>query len=178
MQTHHAQELQGASSSEERPFLTAQELLAGSLITYDIDVPGCVLRPDGQAADGRVRIRPLRVATLALISRAAKDDPSLVPLLMVKESLVDPVLGMNQIRMFNVGMLQFLVSAINRISGLDAESVQLASTSTIGDAHLLLARHFGWTPAQVSELTPGQVAVYLAGVERLLSLDAARKGAP
>jgi hypothetical protein len=35
----------------------------------------------------------------------------------------------------------------------------------------LLARHFGWTPEQVSQLTPGQVAVYLAGVAKLLRLE-------
>jgi hypothetical protein len=47
----------------------------------------------------------------------------------------------------------------------------------IGETHLQLARHFGWTPAQVAELTPGQVAVYLAGIERLLALDAERRPA-
>ena len=39
---------------------------------------------------------------------------------------------------------------------------------------ILLAKHFGWTPDQVSQLTPGQVAVYLAGVEKLLQLEQAR----
>ena len=33
------------------------------------------------------------------------------------------------------------------------------------------AKHFGWTPEQVSQLTPGQVAVYLAGIGKLLQLD-------
>jgi hypothetical protein len=41
-----------------------------------------------------------------------------------------------------------------------------------------LARHFGWTPQQVSELTPGQVAVYLTGIERLMAFDAARNPNP
>ena len=41
----------------------------------------------------------------------------------------------------------------------------------MGRTHILLAKHFGWTPEQVGQLTPGQVAVYLAGIEKLLQLD-------
>ena len=37
--------------------------------------------------------------------------------------------------------------------------------------HILLAKHFGWTPEQVSQLTPGQVAVYLAGIDQLLQVE-------
>ena len=37
-----------------------------------------------------VRLRPLTVGTLTLISRAAREDVSLVPLLMVKEALAEP----------------------------------------------------------------------------------------
>jgi hypothetical protein len=116
------------------------------------------------------------VATLALISKAAQEEPSLVPLLMIKESLAEPALGLEQIRQMHAGLVHFLVAAINRISGLDSgeTSARDASTSALGEAHLQLARHFGWSPAQVAELTPGQVAVYLAGIERLLALDADR----
>ena len=126
-----------------------------------------------------MRLRPLKVATLALISKASREDPSLVPLLMIKESLVEPALALEQIRQMHAGLLHFLVAAINRISGLDADgnAARGAATSVIGETHLQLARHFGWTPAQVAELTPGQVAVYLAGIERLLALDAERRPA-
>jgi hypothetical protein len=175
MQAVLIQEVEAAAPSEGERTLTAQELLAGSLLTHDVVVTASVLRPGGKATEGRVRMRPLKVAALALISKASREDPCLVPLLMIKESLVEPTLSMEQIRQMHAGLVHFLVAAINRISGLDPDSAQRASTSAIGEAHVLLARHFGWTPAQVAELTPGQMALYLAGVERLLALDAARK---
>jgi hypothetical protein len=109
---------------------------------------------------------------LTLISRAAREDSALVPLLMVKESLVEPVLALEQVRRLHVGLIHFLVSQINLISGLTADGQALAETAAapLGRAHILLARHFGWTPEQVSNLTPGQVAVYLAGIEKLLQM--------
>ncbi len=149
--------------------LTAADLLAGSLLVHDIEVPPGVLRP-GQAApaDGarHVRLRPLKIATLALIARAARDDESLLPLLLIKEALVAPALSLDQVRQMHAGLAQFLVAAVNRISGLeaDAAAAQAAGATPIGAAHVLLARHYGWTPAQVAELTPGQIAVYLAGL--------------
>jgi len=169
-----------APAERNDEILTAQELLAGSLLVHDVAVPAAVLRPGGQAdSAGMVRLRPLKVATLALISKASREDPSLVPLLMIKESLVEPALALEQIRQMHAGLLHFLVAAINRISGLDADgnAARGAAASVIGETHLQLARHFGWTPAQVAELTPGQVAVYLAGIERLLALDAERRHA-
>lgn len=147
--------------------LTPQELLAGGLLVHEVEVPPAVLHP-GQAGDGgeprRVRLRPLKVATLALITKAAHDDASLVPLLIVKESLVEPALSFDQVRQLHAGLVQFLVAEINRISGLAGGAAQAAAASPIGEAHVLLARHYGWTPAQVAELSPGQVAVYLAGL--------------
>ena len=168
-----------APAERNDEILTAQELLAGSLLVHDVAVPAAVLRPGGEADAGKVRLRPLKVATLALISKASREDPSLVPLLMIKESLIEPALALEQIRQMHAGLLHFLVAAINRISGLDADgnAARGAATSVIGETHLQLARHFGWTPAQVAELTPGQVAVYLAGIERLLALDAERRHA-
>jgi hypothetical protein len=46
-----------------------------------------------------------------------------------------------------------------------------AASSSLGRDHILLARHFGWTPEQVAQLTPAQVGVYLAGIEKLLAMD-------
>jgi hypothetical protein len=110
---------------------------------------------------------------LTLISRAARDDASLVPLLMIKEAMLEPALTLDQIRQMHVGLVYYLVSQINHISGLDANGAALdgAVDTPLGRTHILLARHFGWTPEQVSHLTPGQVAVYLAGIERLLQLE-------
>ena len=124
-----------------------------------------------------MRLRPLSVATLTLISRAAREDVSLVPLLMIKESLVEPTLTLDQIRQMHVGLVHFLVSQVNKVSGLGADGEALEDTvnSPMGRTHILLAKHFGWTPEQVSQLTPGQVAVYLAGIEKLLQLEEREK---
>jgi hypothetical protein len=168
-------------------FLSAQELLSGSRLTHDIRVPESVLHPNAESAapgsaagNGHapaiVRMRPLTVATLTLIARAARDDEGLTPLLIVKESLVEPVLTLDQIRQLHAGLIHFLVSRAYRISGLtDSGDAIEAADSPSGAAYTLLARHFGWTPDQVSDLTPGQVAVYLAGIERLLSLEGERR---
>jgi len=161
------QDLSDAGGEAAPALLTAQDLLAGSLLVHDVEVPAAVLNPGQPEATGsprRVQLRPLKVATLALISKAARDDAALVPLLMIKESLTAPVLAPEQVRQLHAGMVQFLVQQINRISGLEADggAARDAASSAIGQAHLRLARHYGWTPAQVAELTPGQLAVYLA----------------
>jgi hypothetical protein len=85
---------------------------------------------------------------------------------MIKEALVEPQLGFDEIRGLHAGLVQFLVAAVHRISGLqaDGDTVHAASSSAIGEAHLRLARHYGWTPSQVAELTPGQMAVYLSAL--------------
>ena len=179
----------GAAAADEPRLLTAQELLAGSQLTHDVEVPVEVLRPGARAGSpdasvpgapgGRVVLRPLRIASLALIARASQDDVSLVPLLMIKDALVEPALQLEQIRQLHAGLVHFLVARINQISGLggDGADARDAASSSWGHTHVLLARHFGWTPQQVAELTPGQVAVYLSGLERVLALDASARSA-
>ena len=161
--------------AETQAILDAQDLLAGSAIIHDVRVPGEILRPGGQPLDGDgvVRMRPLSVAVLTLVSRAAREDPGLIPLLMIKESLVEPVLVLDQIRSMHAGLVYFLAERVNWISGLGRDETALEGTanSPLGQTHVLLAKHFGWTPEQVSQLTPGQVAVYLAGVAKLLRLE-------
>jgi len=164
------------ATADER-WLSAQDLLGPSTIVHDVELPAAVLRPGAtdEVVDGprHVRLRPLTIATLTAISRAARDDAGLVPLLMIKESLVEPELGLDGARRLHVGLVQFLVGRINEISGLtaDGEALDAAGASPAGTIHVLLARHFGWTPEQVAGLTPGQVATYLAGVARLLDLE-------
>src|SRR5215207_6174504 len=160
--------------AETQTVLDAQDLLAGSTITHDVRVPPEILTPGAEVLDegGVVRMRPLNVAVLTLVSRAAREDPSLIPLLMIKESLVEPVLALDQIRQMHAGLVHFLVERINSISGLGRlEAPDETASSPLGQTHILLAKHFGWTPEQVSQLTPGQVAVYLAGVAKLLRLE-------
>lgn len=170
------------SPSELDRILSAQDLLAGSAIIHDVAVPQEVLRPGAGTANGgtgtgdaggKLRLRPLSVAAITLISRAARDDISLVPLLMLKESLVEPELSLEQIRQMHAGLVEFLVNRVNIISGLGPEGrgPEEAVDSPMGRTHLLLAKHFGWTPDQVAQLTPGQVAVYLAGIDKLMRLE-------
>jgi hypothetical protein len=164
--------------------LAAHDLLAGSAAVHAVEVPARVLRPgaegepDGET--GVVQLRPLSVGVLTVISRAARDDAGLVPLLMIKESLVEPALGLEQIRGLHVGLVHFLIAQINRISGLgpDGEALDEHGASPLTQAHVLLARHFGWTPDQVAQLTPAQVAVYLKGLETLAAWDDAREETP
>lgn len=161
--------------------LTAQDLLAGGKLVHDVCIPPEILTPGGMDGGGAgaslVRLRPLNVAMLALISRAARDDAGLVPLLMIKEALVEPMLSLDQVRQLHIGLVHYLVGQINVISGLTAEgdTFAQAASSPTGQAYLLLAKHFGWTPEQVSQLTPGQVAIYLAGVQALLQYEEKRK---
>jgi hypothetical protein len=157
-------------------FLNVDDLLTSSKSFHDVTIPASILTPattNGAAEIRQVRMRPLNIGTLTLISRAAREDASLIPLLMIKEAVVEPMLTLDQIRQMHVGLVYFLVGQANRISGLDANGQTLddAVDSPLGRTHILLAKHFGWTPEQVSQLTPGQVAVYLAGIEKLLQLD-------
>jgi len=166
--------------------LTAQDMLAGGNITHDVEVPASVLRPGtvedecAEAGMGSVRLRPLSVGTLALISRAAREDASLMPLLMIKEAMIEPKVGLDQVRQMHVGLVHFLVGRINLLSGLtlDGQAIEEYAQSALGQTHLMLARHFGWTPDQVAQLTPAQVAVYLSGIEKLLAFDARRAADP
>lgn len=153
--------------------LCAGDLLAGGRMVHEIAVPGDLLAPGSEG--GAVKLRPLSLAGLTVISTAARQDAGLIPVLMLKESLVEPELGVDDIRRLHVGLVQFLLDRVNEISGLGPAdgSVDEAVRTALGSTHLLLARHFGWTPEQVSQLTPGQVAVYLAGVRHLMEYDQA-----
>lgn len=152
------------------PVLTASDLLAGAAVVHEVEVPAHLLAP---AAPGLVSLRPLSLAVLAAISKAAREDAGLVPVLMIKESVVEPALAFDQVRRMHVGLVRFLLDRINAISGLGPADPEEAARSELGSTHLLLAKHFGWTPEQVGQLTPGQVAVYLAGVRHLIAYDEA-----
>jgi hypothetical protein len=104
-----------------RVVLTAEDLLAGNTMTFDIVVPPDVLRPRsevGNAPETIVRLRPLTLGTFLLIMRAAKEDSSLIPLLMIQEALVEPKLSLPQIRQMHLGLITFLIGHVRQISGL------------------------------------------------------------
>lgn len=106
--------------------LTPDELLAGATAVYEVEVPPEVLHPspEGQPAAPReegprlVQLRPLTIGTFQLIMRAARDDAGMIPLLMIKESLVTPRLSLEQVRQLHLGMVNFLIAHIREISGL------------------------------------------------------------
>jgi hypothetical protein len=146
--------------------LTAEELLAGGGLTFEVEVPPEVLRPAegvGKGAPSAVRLRPLTVRDLQLVSRAAKESDSLTAALMVQRALVEPEMSVAQASAMHVGLLQFLLEQVNRISGISATSEQLSGVveAPLAKAAFVLAQEFGWTPQQVNELTLGQVLLHL-----------------
>jgi len=146
--------------------LSAEELLAGGDLTFEIEVPPDVLRPAEGAGNGTpttVRLRPLTVRDLQLVSRAARERDSLTATLMVQRALVEPEMTVAQVSAMHVGLLQFLLEHINRISGIASTSEQLSGTveAPLAKAAFVLAQEFGWTPQQVNELTLGQVLLNL-----------------
>jgi hypothetical protein len=144
--------------------LSAEELLAGSRLTFDVDVPGAVLAPDDpDAEDGTVQLRPLTVHDLQLIVSGAGADDNLLATLMVQRALVEPVLSVAQVAGAHAGLVQYLLHHVNRVSGIAASSDELAraAQAPLARAAMALERAFGWTPAEVSELTVGQMLLHL-----------------
>lgn len=143
--------------------LSADELLGGAQLTFDVEVPAHLLGPGTDAARGSVRLRPLTVRDMQLVARAAKDNDSVAGVLMVQAALLEPKLTVLQANALPVGLMSFLLSEVNRISGLavDPESVENAARDPLVRAAFLLSKEFGWTLEQVSGLTLGQMLVEL-----------------
>lgn len=158
--------------------LAPEELLAGGALTYEVEVPPHILSPnagdaataataadaaDAATATRAVRLRPLTVRDLQLISRAAKESDSLIATLMVQRALVEPEMNVAQVAAMHVGLVQFLLEQVNHISGIAATNNQITSAteSPLVKAAFVLASEFGWTPEQVSQLTLGQVLLHL-----------------
>lgn len=153
--------------------LSADELLAGGALTHEVTVPPALLGP-AAPADGRVRLRPLTVRDLTLISRAAKDNDQLLSALMVQAALDEPRLTLAQVNALPVGLLEFLLREVNRVSGIvleDGTVRQAAADPLVRAAHLLSAE-FGWTPDEVAGLTLGQMLVHLELIQERRGADA------
>jgi hypothetical protein len=147
---------------------TPEELLAGSEMTYDIEIPPMLLRPtpDGAPVVGvprRVRIRPLTVRDVQLIAKAAKADEVLTSVLMVQRAVVEPALKERDIVQMHGGLVHFLVERINHVSGLTTsdDDLRAIADSPLVQAFVVLAREFGWTPDDVKRLTLAQLLAYL-----------------
>ena len=106
--------------------LTPEDLLAGANAIYDVVIPPDILQArnnspreqDGQERDMLVKLRPLSIGTFQLIINAARQDAGLIPLLMIKEALMEPSLSLGQIKQLHMGLIEFLIDNIRQISGL------------------------------------------------------------
>ncbi len=146
--------------------LSSEELVAGSALTFAVEVPPAILQPGNGASapvSGTVRIRPLTVGDLQTITRAAKESDTLVATLMVQRAVVEPELTVAEAASMHVGLVQFLLDRINEASGIVTTADQLteAVDAPLSKATFLLAERFGWTPQEVGELTVGQVLLHL-----------------
>lgn len=143
--------------------LTADELLAGGSLSFEVAVPPHLLQRGEAGADAKVRLRPLTVRDLQLITRAAKESDALTSALMVQSALVEPQLTLPQVNALQVGLLQFLLENVNRISGISVppQAMQAAAEDPLVRAAYLLSREFGWTPEEVGQLTLGQILLHL-----------------
>ncbi len=160
--------------------LTAEELLAGSEVHHRVTVPAALLHArDGETVGGdnpTVVLRPLAVRDLQLIVRGARDDDLLTSALMVQRALVEPELTQAQVAALPAGLLHYLANEVNRVSGigLTAETVERMVQAPLARACFILANEFGWTPQQVSEMTLGQILLYL----QMTGDSAADRGVP
>lgn len=95
--------------------MTPEELLAGADARIAIEVPAHLLA--GQ--EKTVTLQPLSIGVFQQIMSASAHEPGLIPILMVKESLTDPALSLDQARRLPLGLVTFLLTHIREISGLD-----------------------------------------------------------
>lgn len=100
--------------------LTPEDLLAGAAVTHTVTVPPEVMWPGKDGAPGElvVTLKPLTIGTFQLIMKASRQDASLIPLLMIKEALVQPALTLEQVKSLHLGLVNFLIGRIREISGL------------------------------------------------------------
>lgn len=156
--------------------LSTDELLAGAEVTHRVTVPAHLLapstRPEMPAGDddgaSEVVLRPLVLADVMTLQRAAGDDGELASALMVQKALVDPVLSLEQVHRLPAGLVEFLLGEVNRTSGLSlgGDDLDEAVHAPLARACFILAREFGWTPDKCAELTVGQVLLYLEMLAR------------
>ena len=153
-------------------FVTAEELLAGRELTFEVEIPAQILSPSLENGNGnhgsanggkKIQLRPLTVKDVQLIAKGAKDDEVLTSVLMIQKAVVEPALKQSDIAGMHSGLVRFLVDAINRISGLSTTEDEMKEIveSPIVRAFFVLAKEFNWTPQQVREMTVGQILGYL-----------------
>jgi len=144
--------------------LTAEELLAGSAITHEIEIPADIIHTNGSDPSSlRVVLRPLTVRDLQRIGKAAREDEDLSAALMIQHALVEPSLKAEQVSQMSAGLARFLVERINSISGISTPRDKLGELvqAPLAKACFVLSKEFGWTPEEASGMTIGQILLYL-----------------
>jgi hypothetical protein len=147
--------------------LTAAGLLAGANLTATLEIPASLLARSAQEAgspgERSVRLKPLTVNDLRLIVRAARDNDELSAALMVQRSLIEPELTLAQVSQLPVGLMQFLLREVNRLSGMTASESEIAAAieDPLAQASFRLSQAFGWTPEDIGKLTLGEVLTHL-----------------
>lgn len=146
--------------------LSAEDLLAGGALTHEVELPAGLLAEAGR--ERRVVVRPLTVRDLQRIAKAAPGDEELAAALMVQLALVEPPLTLDQVHRLPAGLARFLVERINDLSGVSTpqDALDELVQAPLARACFQLARHFGWTPEEVSGMTIGQILLYLEMVRR------------
>ncbi len=146
--------------------LTCDELLAGAALTHRVSVPVRHLAEGVEAAE--VVLRPLVLADVVRLHRAAGEDGELASSLMVQQAMVEPALSLEQVHRLPAGLAEFILGEVNRISGLSLGSDELSDAvhAPLARACVGLAREFGWTPDRCAGLTVGQVLLYLEMLAR------------
>jgi hypothetical protein len=157
--------------------LTAEDLLAGSELRLEVELPD-ELRPPavssgsadsgGSGSGGSVVVRPLTVRDLQRIGRAARDDDELAATLMIQQGLAEPALGIDQVDALPAGLARFLLERVNEVTGMSLDGGRLDDLvrAPLARACFVLAREFGWTPEEVSALTVGQIMMYVEMARR------------
>lgn len=107
--------------------LTAESLLAGEQARFEIPIPAELTDGEPQNREGKtsqkiVILKPLTIGSYLLILKAAKEDPALIPLLMIKESMSEPKLSLDQVKKLRIGLVEYLVNQIKIISGIKKKS--------------------------------------------------------
>jgi len=148
--------------------LTTEDLLAGASITHRVAVPTELVPGAMPEASHDVVLRPLILADVMRLHRAAGDDGELASALMVQQAMVDPTLTLDQVHSLPAGLVEFLLGEINRISGLSLGGDDLTDAvhAPLARACFVLSREFGWSPDRCAELTVGQVLLYLEMLAR------------
>lgn len=148
--------------------LTTEDLLAGSSLTHRIEVPAALVPGAAEDAVRQVVLRPLVLADVMRLHRAAGDDGELASALMVQQALVEPELTLDQVHRLPAGLVEFLLAEVNRTSGLSLGGDELSDAvhAPLARACFVLSREFGWTPDRCAELTVGQVLLYLEMLAR------------